>query len=149
LVNQPGNTFGKIQSGDSIVATFAGPLDQGAFCSAWVGAPGNQTLTNATVTVVNGGNGKNDSMTISTPACTTQGGFGSLNLGGPGYVKSGNATFTSSSIAWDAGSDSLTITLGVLSPGGGTLSAVFGTNPVYTAGFAIPGSPFTISGGEF
>ena len=149
LGNQPGNTFGKIQSGDTIVATFAGPLDQGAFCSAWVGAPGNQTLTNATVTVVNGGNGKNDSMTISTPTCNTQGGFGSLNLGGPGYVKNGNATFTSSSIVWDAGSDTLTITLGVLSPGGGTLNVVFGTSPVYTAGFAIPGSPFTISGGEF
>jgi hypothetical protein len=145
LVNQPGNTLGKLQSGDSIQVNFSGPVSLGAICSAWSGS-GTTAVADGLVSVVNGTNGNNDSMTITSATCQPTEGFGSLNLNSAGFVKGGNATFSGSTLSWDATQSRLTLTLGTLQTSPGTLQTVSGVNPTYTAGFALPGSPAITTG---
>ncbi len=132
-----GTVPGKIQSGDSIVVSFSGPINLDVICTGWTGA----TLTDGVVKVTNGGS--DDSISITSASCTPNDNFGTIDLGSPGYVTgSGNKLFSGSTISWSA--NTLTITLGATRSGGGTLGTVFASSPTYAAGFAIPGSPFQI-----
>jgi hypothetical protein len=158
VVLQNGGTPGTIEPGDTIVVTFSAQMSVSSFCSAWSNDASNQSLNadgDVTVTVADGGGG-NDSVTVASGTCSFN--FGSIDLGDPGYVSAGDATFSgtgagASSIAWNAGSNTLTITLG--SAAGGTLAAVASSTPVYTAsgaitdplGAPVSNSPFTLGAG--
>jgi hypothetical protein len=144
IFNQPGNTLGKIQSGDSIVMTFSGQVNLGTLCSAWAGDPTTETVTDGVVTV---SNVNPDSLTFASSTCAPNEAFGSLNLASNAAVKGGNATFTGSTITWNETLDQLTVTLGTLHLNGATLGTVTGNpnSPVYTAGFPVPGSPYTLN----
>jgi type II secretory pathway pseudopilin PulG len=143
LVNQLGNTPGKIQSGDSIVVTFTGQVNLGTLCSAWAGDTGTESVSDGVVTV---SNTNPDSLTFASSTCAPNENFGSLNLASNAAVKGGNATFTGSTITWNAPS-SLIVVLGTLHLNGATLGTVTGNpnSPVYTAGFPVPGSPYTLN----
>jgi type II secretory pathway pseudopilin PulG len=146
LNNAPFNTLGKIQSGDSIIVTFSGLVSLGNFCSAWALDPNtmSENLGNGLITVVNGGKNKNDSMTISSASCTPNTGFGGLDLGASGFVKNGTATYSGSTIKWDATKFTLTITLGAQQLSSGATLGTVSSNPIYSAGFSVPNSPYTI-----
>ena len=152
LVNKPGNTLGKIQPGDSIVVSFSGPIILTTVCSAWTGG-GNPTLLDGVIKVKDT---DPDSIAISSASCAGGGAFGSLNLASNSNVNNGNVTFSQSTITWTSNAMTntyqLTITVGPNRTNSGMstfLGTVLGTTPVYTAGFAIPGSPFQIPGGAF
>jgi hypothetical protein len=108
-----GSTAGKPEQNDTISIQLNGPLSVNSVCSTWSNNNANQSLTNATVTFVNGGV-SNDSVSFSSPSCTLH--LGTINLGSTGYVTSGSVTFgatgTGSTIAYSASSDTITITLG-------------------------------------
>ena len=159
LVNN-GTTPGTIEPGDTIVVSFSAQMSVSSFCSTWSNNASNQSLSadgDVVVTVADGGGG-NDSVTVASGSCSFN--FGSIDLGDPGYVTGGDATFSgsganASSINWSAGSNALTITLGSAG-GGGTLAAVASSTPVYTAsgtisdpqGATLSNSPFTVGAGS-
>ena len=141
-----GNGNGRIQSGDTITATFSGPVALGTFCSSWSNLVTNQTVNDGDVTVVNGGNNNPDSITISSPSCAPNEGFGGVTkLPHASVSGAPSANFSGSTIAWNAATFTLTVTLGSLQPSfGGTLGSPAAGSPQYTAGFLVPGSPFDI-----
>ena len=157
---QNNGTPGTIEQGDAIIVTFSAQMSVSSFCSTWSNNASNQGLSadgDVVVTVADGGAG-NDSVTVASGSCSFN--FGSIDLGDPGYVTGGDATFSgsganASSINWSAGSNTLTITLGSAG-GGGTLAAVASSTPVYTAsgsisdpqGATLSNSPFTLGTGS-
>jgi Bacterial Ig-like domain/Bacterial Ig domain len=148
LVNN--GTAGKVEAGDAIVITFSEQMGVSSFCSAWTtGDANNQSINGnnqATVTLTDGG-GSSDAISVSSSTCTFN--FGSISLGNTGYVIGGNATFSGSgggktTIAWNASTRTLTVTLG--SKGGaGTIPAapVASSTATYN-----PSSSITDSGGN-
>jgi hypothetical protein len=141
LVNG-GSTIGKVEPGDQIVVTFSQTLSVSSLCSTWSGNLTNQSLSTAgdvTVTLTDGG-AANDTMTLSSATCTFH--FGTLNLGATGYVTGGSRTFsgftgaTASTIAWNAGARTLTVTLGAPA-GSGTLGAIGTSAASYTPDGAL------------
>jgi hypothetical protein len=96
----------------------------------------------------------NDSISVASTTCTFD--FGSIDLGSGAYVGGGNLLFSgknanASTIAWDATSHVLTITLGQKS--NNNAATVASSTPVYTASSAIKdsnsvgisNSPFTLA----
>jgi hypothetical protein len=102
-------TPGTADTGDTDTITYSEQLNASSICSAWTNS-GLQTLTNATVTLTNSG-GK-DLLSVATASCSFN--FGSQQVGD--YV-SANASFTSSTVAWDPTAKTLTITLGTTASG--------------------------------
>jgi len=148
-----GGTAGKIQKGDTITVTFSKQMSVASFCSTWSNDAANQTLNtngDVTVTVTDGGAG-NDSLTVSSGTCTFH--FGSIDLGSTAYVTSsltanGNGS-NRSSIAWNATTFTLTITLGAVS-GGGTIGTVASGIATYTpSGSIVDSSNGTAVSGTF
>ena len=155
---QNNGTAGTIEQGDTIVVTFSAQMSVNSFCSTWSNDANDQSLSadgDVAVTVADGG-AANDSVTVTSGSCSFN--FGAIDLGDPGYVTGGDATFSgsggnASSINWSAGSNTLTITLG--SGAGGTLSAVASSTPIYSAsgaltdpvGGTLSNSPFTLGAG--
>ena len=125
LNNGSGGTAGRVDQGDSIVVTFSQLLSVSSLCGAWSGDRSDKTLTDNGGVVVrltnNGGTTGSDTVTVTAAACPSGFQFGSIDLGSPGYITSGDATFgatgAKSRIHWDATSRTLTITLGKSSSG--------------------------------
>src|SRR5262249_60152291 len=143
LVNN--GTAGRVDAGDAIVITFNEQMSVSSFCSAWSGDTSNQNISGnnaATVTLTDGGAG-NDSISVSSTTCTFN--FGSINLGSAGYVSGGNATFSGTgggktTIAWNASTRTLTITLGTKG-GAGTTAAVASNTATYNTSSSSTDSP--------
>jgi Tfp pilus assembly protein PilV len=132
-------TAGKIQKSDQIVVAFSKAMDTTSFCSGWNGSTlnGNGQVV---VTLTDGTGGTNDKVTVTTASgCSFN--FGTIDLGSNAYISGGGATFSgngsnASSIAWNSGTNTLTITLGTKS-GAGTVATVASSNAVYTPNAAI------------
>jgi prepilin-type N-terminal cleavage/methylation domain-containing protein len=151
---------GKLEQGDQVVVTFARSMDLSSFCSGWTGSKidGGGASQGASATLENNTSGGNDALKVSTTSgCTFN--FGAINLGSADYVTGGNATFSGSggnatTIAWDATTFRLTITLGTAGVTG-QLATVGSSTPVYTAdpaikdsiGGGVTNSPFTLPAG--
>jgi hypothetical protein len=156
-----GNVAGRIEQSDSIIVTFSERMSVASLCSTWSNDAGNQSLNSngdVAITVTDGSGATNDSLTVTSGTCTFN--FGSIDLGSNAYASGGPLTFSGngsnrSSIAWNASTFQLTITLG--SKGGaGTQGTVASSTPVHTAsaaatdsaGNAIGNSPFTLPTGQ-
>ena len=122
-------TAGKAEQGDRIDRHVLQTLTVSSMCSTWSGDFNDQTLAalgDVTVTLTDGGIA-NDTLTVTSASCTFH--FGTINLGATGYVTGGNVTFSGSTtadkstIAWNATTRALTITLGH-SAGTGTAGTV-------------------------
>jgi prepilin-type N-terminal cleavage/methylation domain-containing protein len=150
------NVAGTIERNDTITIVFSSQMRVGDICSTWSNDAANQNLSvNGNAVNVNDGGAGNDTITVSATACTFN--IGTINLGSPGFVTAGGATFGTngngnrSVFAWNAASHTLTIALGA--KGSGTLNNVPGNvTPVYTAstirdsgGAALTNSPFTLA----
>jgi hypothetical protein len=123
ITNKTGGTAGKPEAGDLVSVTYGSQLNVSTICSTWSGNSSNQTLSTATVTIVNNGSssGKDD-LRITASACTLQ--FGTISLGTTTFVSS-TATFSNSTIAWTAATNKITITLGTASGSTSTRSSTY------------------------
>lgn len=130
LIPNGGNQTGRPQQGDRIEVAFNQALSVASMCSTWSGDGANQSIAgNDVVTVTisdNAAPSGNDLLTVTTSGAACGGDFnlGSVDVGSPNFVI-GTTTFSgagvdASSIAWDAGTRKLTVTLG---------SRVLGGNP--------------------
>ncbi|HET6171779.1 MAG TPA: Ig-like domain-containing protein, partial [Gaiellales bacterium] len=147
-------TAGKAEQGDRIVATFSETLRVSTMCSTWSGDFSDQTLAalgDVTVSVADGGVA-NDTLTVTSASCAFH--FGTINLGSASYATGGNVTFSGSTtadkstIAWNATTRTLTITLGH-SAGTGTAGTVAGSAATYTPDAAIKNGFGTAITGTF
>ena len=114
ITNKAGGTVGRPEAGDRITIVYSGALDTSSFCSGWSGS-GSKSLTGATLTISNNrGNDTIDGNPTGTTSPTCAGGFklGTFALGG-NYV-SGDTTFGSTTISYDATTFTLTLTLGAV-----------------------------------
>ena len=129
LTNGGGGTSRTVGSGDIATVTFNDALQPTSICSSWTGT-GTKSVNNAVVSFTN--NGNNDYFTATSSSCTGLGNFGTVSTGAS-YV-SGNVTFSSSTITWNPGSDTLTFTLGSNVSGSNKISSnVTMGYPGYTA----------------
>jgi type II secretory pathway pseudopilin PulG len=121
-------TPGEASQGDTATITFSEPLDASTICSAWANNGLTQSVSDATVTLSNGGT--NDGLSATSASCSSTGNFGSVATGG-NYVSS-NTTFVNSTITWNPTTYTLTFTLGTYSTGT-RLTNVPNSTPKYTA----------------
>ena len=116
IADVAGNT-GLAQATDRITITFSEPLAVNTLCAGWSGS-GNQSTTGTVFLDNNSGGGLNDGLRFRSVGCTSGVDiFGAVSLNG-NFVNSGDATFSGSTFAWNAGSATLTITLGTLGGAG-------------------------------
>ncbi len=141
LANGTG-TNGTVDQGDTITVTYSQTIRVSTLCSTWSGDLTNQalnTVNDITVTLTDGGAG-NDTITVTSATSTLH--FGTINLGATGYVTGGDKTFsgntdaTKSTVAWNATTHALVITLGKAA-GTGTIGTVAASNATYTPDAAI------------
>ncbi len=141
IANGP-NLAGQVDVGDTGTVTFSEQMNATTFCSIWTNS-GTQTLTNVTVTIVDGA----DTLTVSTPSCTM-----ALGLWFVGdYVDAGSATFINSTVSWNPTTFKISVTLGTLNTFTGIRTAVSAAVNEYTgsapradlAGNAIVTTKFT------
>ena len=147
-----GGTAGKTEQADRVIVTFSQTLRVSTMCSTWSGDFTDQSLaalSDVTVTLTDGGIA-NDTLTVTSASCIYH--FGTINLGSTGYATGGNVTFSGSTtvdkstIAWNATTHTLTITLGH-SAGPGTVGTVASSAATYTPDAAIKsGFGTTITG---
>ena len=119
-----GSTAGTVNRGDTITVQYSGPMSVSSMCSTWSGDTTNQSITAdgvVAVSIHNGGTA-NDYMDLSTTSAACGGAFhfGTLTLGGNGYLVStpiqtfgGTGGTNVSTIAYNASTYTLTITLGI------------------------------------
>jgi hypothetical protein len=148
-------TAGKIDDGDTIVATYSQSLHVNSLCPAWsAGGDGsNQTIAgnnDVAVTVADGG-AANDTLTIGSTSCTFH--FGAIGLGSPGFATGGGLIFgkagvNKSTISWNQSAHTLTIVLGSKS-GSGTEGTVTSAAAAYTPDAAITSAVGTAITGTF
>lgn len=109
------NANGLLASGDSVSITFSEAIEVSTICSTWTGT-GNQSLSNATITVTD--NLANDSISaVTSPTCTLRTGTLVTNND---YVTS-NATFNGT-VTWTSSTRVLRIIFGATTSG--TLNTV-------------------------
>lgn len=104
IADGPG-VAGTVDAGDTGTLTYSETMNATTFCSTWTNS-GTQTLTNVTVTIVEGA----DTLSVSTVSCTM--GLGLWFVGD--YVDGGNATFTNSTVSWNPTTNQISVTLGAL-----------------------------------
>ncbi|MDQ3620792.1 MAG: hypothetical protein M3391_11825 [Actinomycetota bacterium] len=130
LISNGGNQTGRPQQGDRVEVGFNQAIDVASMCSTWSGNGSNQSIAadNAvTVTILdNAAASGNDLLNVSTSAAACGGAFnfGSVDVGSPNFV-SATTTFSgaganASTVAWNATTYKLTVTLG---------ARVLGVNP--------------------
>ncbi len=143
-----GGVAQKIDSGDTGTITFSEAMRPSTFCSAWADNSTPQSLTNATITITDAGG--SDTLSVSSSSCTF--GLGTWVIGD--YVGGGGgstATFTNSTVAWNPGARTLTVTIGTLNTfvtiktGVAQLAQVYTPNAARTdlAGNAVVTTTFT------
>lgn len=103
---------------DEVTITYSEPLAVDSMCSAWSGDLSDQSLSGLGVVVTVTNDGDDDELTVTSTDCTLH--IGSVSLGG-NYVLS-TTTFSgigpnSSSVDWDATSQTLTVHIGDLDAG--------------------------------
>ncbi len=138
LHNGPGNTAGKAEEDDYFTITFSEALDVSTLCSEWSGSSSNQSSNNVTVTFDN--SGSSDEVKFLTKCSNI--GIVDTNRN---YVSS-DTSFTSSTVAWNVASRTLTVTLG--SPSRSTRSGQGNRAPTYrpTSGMTdLAGNPMDTS----
>lgn len=158
-----GTIAGRAETGDRVTVTFRRPLDASTLCSTWPAAPTTtQTISanNAViVTLADGGTGS-DSLSVSTPGhCGGAFGFGSIDLGSPGFTTGGPLTFAGSgtggrsTISYDPLTYQLVVTLGTRTGAGsaatvGTVTAVYSPPATlkHTDGTTVAPATATASG---
>jgi hypothetical protein len=115
---------GKPSKDDTVQVQFSEPLVESFMCSTWgLDNTKDQTLqapaNPVTVAVQDNASASgNDRLVVSsvTGACGGAFHFGAVDLGSPGYVGAGGATFAQSKLQWNH-NGMLTITLGTLTSG--------------------------------
>jgi hypothetical protein len=128
LIPNGGNQTGRPQQGDRVEVAFNQDLSVASMCSTWTGNGANQSIAAdnvVTVTIAdNGAPSGSDQLTVSTSAAACGGAFnfGSVDLGSAAFV-GGNTTFSgagvdASSVAWNATTRLLTVTMGARVLGG-------------------------------
>lgn len=110
-------TGGKPETGDTIALTFNQAIQLSSVCSSWSNA--SQTVTGVTVTMANGNAGHGGVNSLSaTGGTVASSSCGTLHVGGLSTASNAydtnneTPTWASSTITWNAASDSLVITLG-------------------------------------
>ena len=114
---------GKAESGDRVTIVYSEPLDVSSVCTNWSGDTSNQSTT-VTATLHN--SGSSDYLTLGSPCANV----GTIDTN-RSYVSS-NRNFSNTTVAWNVGSRTLTITLGTPSPTSGFSSNVSANTPDYT-----------------
>jgi len=71
---------------------------------------------------------------MTSATCSSGGSFGSIDLGASGYVNFNDASFTSSTVTWNASTFTLTITLGTVGGSGTVATDTSSHTATYTAG---------------
>ena len=144
-------TAGRVDQGDTFSVTFSDVVSVSSLCSTWVGDGSDQVLNGdnqVVVTLTNGGAG-NDTMTVSSAACTIN--LGSLNLGSTAYttatVTFGGAAANKSTMSWATASHTVTVTLGAVSGAGAATVAT--STPVFTPSGAVTSPAGVPAGGTF
>jgi hypothetical protein len=138
-----GGTAGRVGSDDTITVVFSAQMKVSTLCSAWTsGDTNNQLITANGAVTVTLTDSTNDTITVTSTACTFN--FGSINLGS-GYLTGTAAKFSgsfssASTIAWTANTHTLVITLGAQSSGS-TPSTVASSTPIYTPSTSIRDTP--------
>ncbi len=118
MTNHMGGTKGRIEKDDTLTLGFNDQIAANSFCSSWSGNGANHELTGngaVTVTLTDGSGTSDDTLTVSSTACTIH--LGTIDLGSAGYVSGGSATFSgngssASTVKYTASNEKLTIELG-------------------------------------
>lgn len=149
LINKSG-TAGRIDQGDQIVVTFSDQMSVSSLCSTWTGDTTNQLINgNNQVTATLNNGGPTDTLTVSSSVCTLR--FGTLNLGSNAYT-SANVNFggigaAATTLAWNASTHQLTLTLGAASGAGA--ATVPSSIVTYTPATGVTTSAGVAVGGTF
>ena len=141
---------GRIQAKDSFSIAFSQQLDVGSLCSTWSGDNMAQSVNADNAVTVNVNNNAsllgNDTITVTTSANQCGGSFrlGTVDLGSPGFL-TGDATFAgaganSSSITWNPGARTLTVTLGAQASGSALSRLNLSLTATYTPNASIRNS---------
>ncbi len=154
-----GNQTGRPQEADRVEVVFNQALSVASMCSTWSGNGTNQSITADDVVTVtlanNAAPSGNDQLNVTTSAASCGGvfNFGALDMGSPDFVTTnssfGGAGADASSIAWDAATRKLTVTLGKRVGGGAApsrvntvLTSTYTPSPALmsTSGFGVVGT---------
>lgn len=149
LANKTGGTAGKLDSGDKATITFSQALGVNSICSAWSNNTDNQTNSTATIRVTGDGHGGNNVLSVSSWSGCASFRVGSIDLGSMAYVTSGGTSdkpldFTGSTIAYNAVTHAITITLGTMSTGGSSGDPE--TAPASIAAYTAPAGMLAANG---
>ena len=147
LIPNGGNQTGRPQQGDRVEVAFNQDLSVASMCSTWTGNGANQSIAAdnvVTVTIANDAAASgNDLLTVSTSAAACGGSFnfGSVDVGSPNFV-GGMTTFSgaganASTVAWNATTRMLTITLGARLLGGNPARVNAAITSTYTSSAAL------------
>jgi hypothetical protein len=122
LSNGAGKVAGQPDATDTITIGFSGGLSVNTICSSWSGNGSNQTNGTADVSISNTGTGNNVLSLASWSGCPTFH-LGTIDLGSAAYVTSSGGSakpvdFSSSTIAYNASTHTIKITLGTANTGG-------------------------------
>ena len=156
-----GGSNNNIDPGDKVVIKFSEALDPSSICSNWSPTGGSQVVAGSEQVTVNVGTDQVLSVAIGSPACGTAR-IGSVKLDG-NYVGATALSFHGtgvsgsvvSSLAWNAATNELTITLGsrfgtgnsVSKPGSHRYTPAAGMTD--RNGYALPTTPFTGAASKF
>ena len=124
------NDEGRPQSGDDFTITFDEPLDATKLCAQWANNGQPQSLANSSVVIRiknNAGTTGGDRVEIVGTCGSGTLSVGHIDLGDSGYV-SGDVEFgtsaTPSSVGWDPATKAITVTLGAVKSGSGSVGRV-------------------------
>jgi hypothetical protein len=154
-----GSTAGQMEASDTVTVSFSAALKVSTICSAWTNDAANQTNSTATVQVT--GNQANNLLSISTWTGCSSFHFGTIDMGSTAYVTSVGTSnkplnFTGSTVAYNATTHTITITLGTLATTGsfGTPQTVASSAATLTIDSGVTGtngatpSPTTFATGD-
>lgn len=154
LVNGPGDA-GRIDQGDTIVATFSQSLHVNSICSAWPaggdGADQSITGNNRIAVDVADGGASVDTLEVTSTTCRLN--FGVISLGAGGFATGGNLSFggplaSQSTFVWDQSLRTLTVILGAKT-GPGSQGAVSTARSIYSPDPAITNAVGVAISGTF
>jgi hypothetical protein len=132
-----GSTPGLLDPGDKVTITFSESMDASTICSKWVA---DGTVSGNGQVMVNVSAGNVLSVTVTSAGCTTSR-IGTVALAGA-YYGSGTLSYggngsNASSLSWNAGAKTLTITLGARASGTVNSTAQPAAAPSFTPASGI------------